>query len=78
MAVITSIVEADRARRALAPALPVEFAVKRRLKLWVVLRDDVYNGSFPEQERAVQAVDREIKAILKAGGQAHMRMDDAT
>lgn len=77
MAIIRSISEADRSKRPPAPALPVEFQVKRRLKLWVVLRDDVYTGSYPEEEKAVLAAEREIKAVVKAGGKAHMR-EEAT
>lgn len=76
MAVITSIADADRVKRARA-AIPVEFQVKQRLKLWVVLRDDIYSGSFPEEGSALQAAGREIQAILKAGGKAQMRCDDA-
>ena len=78
MAVISSITEADRTKRAAAPVLTVEFEVKRRLKLWVVLRDNVYSGSFPEEAPAMQAADREIKAIIKAGGHAQMRIEPAT
>ncbi len=78
MAVISSITEANQARRAAASAPTVEFEVKRRLKLWVVLRDNVYSGSFPEEAPAMQAADREIKAIIKAGGQAQMRVEPTT
>ncbi len=79
MALIRSISEANRPKRppAPVPALPVEFQVKRRLKLWVVLRDDVYTGSYPEEDKAVLAAEREIKAVVKAGGKAHMR-EEAT
>ena len=70
-----SIAEIERAKRPQPPALPVEFQVKRRLKLWVVLRDTVYTGSYPEESAAFRAAEREIKAIVKAGGQAHMRED---
>ncbi len=77
MAVITSIADTVRGASALALPLPVQFEVKRRLKLWVVLRDDIYSGSFPEQEGAVLAAEREIKAIIRAGGKAQMRPDDA-
>ncbi len=77
MALVTSISEADRIRRAQAPSRPVEFEVKRRLKLWVVLRNGVYSGSFPEEDGALQAAAREINAIIRAGGKASMR-DNAT
>ncbi len=77
MAVITSIAETARVVPVVALSPTVEFEIKRRLKLWVVLRDNVYSGSFPEQEGAVQAADREIKAIIRAGGKAQMRPDDA-
>ena len=73
MVLLRSIAEIERAKRPQPPALPVEFQVKRRLKLWVVLRDSVYAGSHPEERGAVLAAEREIKAIVKAGGQAHMR-----
>jgi len=73
MAVISMIAEAGGGKRALAQSVTVEFEVKRRLKLWVVLRDDIYSGSYPEQVSAAMAAEREIKAIIKAGGKAEMR-----
>jgi len=76
MAVISMLADADRAKRVPAPPAMVEFEIKRRLKLWVVLRDTIYSGSFPEHDGAVLAAEREIKAIIKAGGLAQMRADD--
>lgn len=74
MAVISMIAEAQGIKPALAQSPTVEFEVKRRLKLWVVLRDHVYSGSYPEQVAAAMAAESEIKAIIRAGGKAEMRV----
>ena len=63
--------------RAPASAKPhVVFEIKRRLKLWVVLQDGVYCGSFPEEAGAEVAVRRQIQAIERSGGHAELRLGD--
>ena len=73
MAVISMIADAHGGKPVPVPSSTVAFEVKRRLKLWVVLRDDIYSGSYPEQAAASMAAESEIKAIIKAGGSAEMR-----
>ena len=70
------LVSTDDARRSvLTPAIGpfIEFEVKRRLKLWVVMRDDIYVGSYPEEAGAVVAAEREVNAVIQGGGKARMR-----
>ena len=55
-----------------AAAKPVLFEVRRRLKLWVVMRDDVYCGSYPDEVMAEDAAKMHIQAIIKGGGKAEM------
>ncbi len=72
------LVSTDDARRSgPAPAIGpfIEFEVKRRLKLWVVMRDDIYVGGYPEEVGAVVAAEREVNAVIQGGGKARMRTE---
>jgi len=72
-------IDANAARRPAIAAVakpPAEFEIKRRLKLWVVLRDDVYCGSYPEEDAAINAAEKEIRAVIQSGGKARMRAPD--
>ncbi len=72
------LVSTDDARRSgSAPVIGpvIEFEVKRRLKLWVVMRDDIYVGSYPEEAGAVVAAEREVNAVIQGGGKARMRTE---
>lgn len=48
------------------------FEVRRRLKLWVVMKNDIYDGSFPDEAGATEAAQRQIRAIVNSGGRAEM------
>ena len=61
MAITLVIPDGDRIGAAVVPSLAIEFQVRPRLKLWVILRNDVYFGSYPEKVAALLAAEREIK-----------------
>ncbi|WP_443749450.1 hypothetical protein [Asticcacaulis solisilvae] len=51
---------------------PVLFHVRKRLKLWVVMRDDIYAGSYPDEDSAQAAGQKHVDAIIRSGGEAKM------
>ncbi len=50
----------------------VQYEVKKRLKLWVVMRDDVYTGSYPDEASAEAAGQKHVDAIIRGGGKAKL------
>ena len=50
----------------------VFFHVKKRLKLWVVLRDNAYAGSYADEASAHAAAQKQVDAINSGGAAAEL------
>jgi hypothetical protein len=72
-----TVITIDSAKPDLPPKPKVVFEVKRRLKLWVMTRDDVYCGSFPDEKAAQDAAQKQVQAIIKSGAKAELLHADS-